>query len=293
MPGGWQTGGADPQPPFAALADAVTRAMYWQDPEDFDVAGLPADAATAIRQAADELATHPDTAWWDAPFAPDDQHVVAFVLDGRGPAPPALTGLRAGIHRAAEHHERTSELRDPAGHVIDWRTVSGTWWSAPLARDVIRTTRAVGPDRQPVGLACVEDELGWQQAGSWPVEPVGAPRVAELAAPADWVRLCHAYPLDVTDAKRGDWWRATGRDGRWVVPDWRAVAGDWDAVHLTVTGYLTTAGRALEVDGEHASVLAGWDPDATFWFADSLRFAGPGEHWQRAQDAEWRRLPDS
>ena len=72
------------------------------------------------------------------------------------------------------------------------------------------------------------------------------------------------------------------------MPDWPSVAGDWDAVHLTVRCYLTTAGRALDVDSERASVLAGWDPDATFWLNDVLRLAGPATHWQRNQDGEWR-----
>ena len=71
----------------------------------------------------------------------------------------------------------------------------------------------------------------------------------EANPPADWVALVREYPLDVTDtAKRGDWWRTTGRDGRWAMPDWSAVARDVDAVHLTVAAYLATAGRALPVD---------------------------------------------
>jgi hypothetical protein len=41
-----------------------------------------------------------------------------------------------------------------------------------------------------------------------------------------------------------------------------------DAVHLTVRGYLTTAGRALPVSGTHSAVLGGWDPDTTWWLTD-------------------------
>ena len=38
---------------------------------------------------------------------------------------------------------------------------------------------------------------------------------------------------------------ATGRAGQWVIPDYAAAAADWDAVHVSVAGYLTTAGIAI------------------------------------------------
>jgi hypothetical protein len=54
----------------------------------------------------------------------------------------------------------------------------------------------------------------------------------------------------------------TGWTGRWLIPDYAAVADDWDAVHLTVAGYLTTAGIAIPAGGAR-TMLAGWDPDAS------------------------------
>lgn len=287
MPDGWQFGYADGRPPLGALADATTRAMYWQDPEDFDLGDLPPAAATAVRQAAAELAAHADTGWWDSPAALGDQHVVAFDHPGQPPAKPHLADLRTGIEALADREHDVTAFRDARGYEVDWRTVSGTWWSAPIATRGVHSTRALGTDVQPLGLACVEDELGWERADSWPIAPAETPRLYELADPTDWVRLCRDYPRDVTNAKRGDWWRATGRDGLWVMPDWPAVARDWDAVHLTVRGYLTTAGRALDVDDEQATVLAGWDPDSTFWLNDVLRLAGRARHWWRDQEGEW------
>jgi hypothetical protein len=71
------------------------------------------------------------------------------------------------------------------------------------------------------------------------------------------------------------------------------VADVWDGVHLTVAGYLTTAGRALDVEEQYATVLAGWDPDATYWLADVLRPAGPATRWVRDADGEWQLEPDS
>ena len=47
-----------------------------------------------------------------------------------------------------------------------------------------------------------------------------------------------------------------------AIPDYLAVAEDFDAFHLSVAGYLSTAGRSLPV-GDASTVLAGWDPDET------------------------------
>lgn len=97
--------------------------------------------------------------------------------------------------------------------------------------------------------------------------------------PQDWAALCRRHPLDVTASRRHDWYRTTGRDGSWVQPDWSAVAQETDAVHLTMRGYLTTAGLAVPVSEGVASVLAGWDPDATYWFAGAAVDPGTARDW--------------
>ena len=53
-----------------------------------------------------------------------------------------------------------------------------------------------------------------------------------------------------------------------------------DAVHLTVDAYLSAAGRALPVElpaggAPACTVLAGWDPDVTWWISDVLTGLGP------------------
>jgi hypothetical protein len=84
--------------------------------------------------------------------------------------------------------------------------------------------------------------------------------------------------MDVSNCRRHDWRRATGRDGCWLIPDFAAVAQDYDAVHVSIAGYLVTAGRALPVGGAW-TVLAGWDPDQTYWLTDILTLAGPATNW--------------
>ena len=126
--------------------------------------------------------------------------------------------------------------------------------------------------------------MGWRTARSWPVPVPASARVLELTGPAVWADLAAAHPLEVTASRRHDWWRATGWDGDWLVPDWAAIAEEHDAVHLTVDGYLSTAGRALAVRGTRArTVLAGWHPDATWWLTD-VRDVGEPTDWRRRDD---------
>jgi hypothetical protein len=156
--------------------------------------------------------------------------------------------------------------------------VSGTWWSFPDG--LVQTVAQV-----PAALGWVEDALGEEHAALVPVSGTG--RILELAAEEDWTGLCRRYPLDVTASRRHDWFRTTGRNGGWVIPDWERVAQDWDAVHLPVLGYLRCAGRALPVDEGRATVVAGWNPDTTIWLTDSAREeVEPRQVWRRDRDGQ-------
>ena len=85
--------------------------------------------------------------------------------------------------------------------------------------------------------------------------------------------------MDVTAQRRHDWYRTTGRDGAWAMPDWAAIAMEYDAVHLPISGYLALAGLAIPVTDDIASVIAGWDPDATYWLTDRVSYAGARRRW--------------
>jgi hypothetical protein len=134
-----------------------------------------------------------------------------------------------------------------------------------------------------VGLALVEDGFGQRNARCWPVEPRPGARIYEISSPEDWTELVGRYPLDVRKSRRHDWWRTTGWAGRWLIPDFAAVAVDYDAVHVSVAGYLITAGRALSVN-DGRTVLAGWDPDQTFWLTEVLAASGPATSWLELDD---------
>ncbi|MNL69614.1 hypothetical protein D3C87_1944960 [compost metagenome] len=88
--------------------------------------------------------------------------------------------------------------------------------------------------------------------------------------------------MEVTASRRHDWFRVTGRDGRWLIPDWERVAQRWDAVHLTTLGYLSSATMLIDIDSEYATVIAGWGPDSTIWLTDAAReWSEPRQQWNR------------
>lgn len=75
-------------------------------------------------------------------------------------------------------------------------------------------------------------------------------RILEVDGPGIWHRLCTHYP-------------AQGENGQ-LVPAWPEVGREWDAVHLALSGLLTSEQvRAETPDGwsEHH----GWDAEQTVW----------------------------
>ena len=287
----------------AALQASVDRAMYWQEPDEVDVVLADAEVAAHLAPVADAVARSAASRWWTAqPLDLTDQHVVAWPLTpGEEPVRPGTTGAREALASWRENEvadeERAARER-PTDPRASW---SGSWWSTPALAGLVATTRArptaprsgAGihvPLAVPVGLTLVEDGMGWSSARTWPVSAPGTARVYEVTGPDAWTTLVEEHPLDVSAGRRHDWWRVSGWDGAWLVPDWSAVATRFDAVHLTVDGYLATAGRALAVDlqGRAAparTMLAGWNPDATWWLADVLPEPGEPTDWRR-QDGE-------
>lgn len=260
------------------LADAVSQARYWQEPDPEDVVLARPDVANALAPLAATLLTADATSWWRSPADLADQRFVEW-LGEYATEPPSLTGSSERLARwrddtVAEEERAARELpTDPRA------SFSGAWWSAPPTDGLAHTSRA-RPWLGAIQLLLTEDDAGWEHARVWPLRPTREVRVFEITGPEAWAALVEAYPLRVTASKRHDWWRTTGVDTEWFIPDWAAVAQDYDAVHLTMVGYLTTPGTAIPVRGG-ATVLAGWNPDETYWLADLLEPAGEPVEWER------------
>jgi hypothetical protein len=257
-----------------ALQASVDLARYWQEPDGTDVvAALP-----AVRGALRRVARHLSAAARDLATAhgPAQFAVVWPPLAEDAPLPADPAHVLTEWTQAQQGEEARSARERPADVRANF---SGTWWSVPPR---LLTTRGSIRD----ALELVEDFLGWEGATVVPVR--GAGRTLELRSPADWADLCRTYPMEVTASRRHDWFRVTGRDGRWLIPHWERVSEHWDAVHLTTLGYLSAANQLIDVDADRGSVLGGWGPDATIWLTDVAREAEqPRQQWTRAHN-DWR-----
>ncbi|MET3902266.1 hypothetical protein [Paenarthrobacter sp. 4246] len=260
-----------------ALQRSVDTARYWQEPDGEDVLAATDAITEPLAHVARSVVGSPATASWDQKAQP-----AQWAIDwGSANDPTPLP--RNPQHTLAEwaRKERGMEIRAAKERPQDpHANFSGEWWSIP--HGLIQTVARI-----PEGLSLVEDSLGWAEATTIPVS--GTDRILEIRTEEDWTKLCRAFPLEVSASRRHDWFRTTGRHGRWVIPDWEQAATEWDAVHLTVAGYLSLAGRAIRVSEHTASVIAGWDPGSTIWLTDVARESElPRQHWHRPHnDEQW------
>ncbi|WP_314326123.1 hypothetical protein [Paenarthrobacter ilicis] len=259
-----------------ALPQAVDAARYWQQPDGVAVLADTPEVRVSSARIAEKVLQMPAAQWWLQDFQPDQ-----WAIDWRVPGDP--TPLPRNPRQTLAdwaRKERSEELRAVRERPQDpHANYGGEWWS--IAHGLVQTVPQI-----PEGLSLVEDSLGWEFATTIPVSGTG--RILEIRSAEEWTDLCRAFPLEVTASRRHDWFRTTGRHGRWVIPDWEQASAQWDAVHLTVIGYLSAAGRALSVDGDTASVIAGWDPGSTIWLRDVAREnEEPRQFWRSNQEDRW------
>ncbi|WP_418907521.1 hypothetical protein [Glutamicibacter endophyticus] len=274
-----------------ALYASVERAAYWQPADSVDILLGYEEVRPALRRVARHLAQH-----WPARFAApvqrEAQFQVAFVGDNDidlyayGTRPPAeALGQWHEQVTAVEHRNRKYLVRPIQN------CPNGKWWVTPGPG--LYESSATFADAAPLALWCQEDDFGWTEACSAALRIPDDGAVYEVHQPADWAELCRRYPLEVSANMRRVWWECTGRDGRWVIPNWQQVARDYIGVHLSVAGYLGCAGEVIDVGAETASMVAGWAPDVTYWFDPRVMIREPihcwsvrhvegvGEQWER------------
>lgn len=268
----------------AGLARSVDTARYWQELDGTDQLAATPEVRGALEFVADQLA--PAISGWWRPVERDSQWAVQWD-DTRIVAPAAISieELRQARERQIDGERQAQHDRpiDPAANL------SGDWWSMPAW--LAPSTTGVTFDGSPAALWFVEDSMGWERGLVHHAAIATPARVFEVDGPEAWAELCRRFPITVTALKRHDWYRTTGRAGEWVIPDWTAVAEHYDGVHLQIGAYLTAAGTAIPVDDERGSVIAGWNPDETYWLTSAIRFEEPPQPWMSpdGQGLTWRR----
>ncbi|WP_312776566.1 hypothetical protein [Corynebacterium variabile] len=252
----------------AGLDQSVYSAMYWEAPDATDGLCAAPEIRTALEPVAEQVAASPLTDWWWSTPELDDQWTVQWSDPTDAPEPKSLTEWRAEELDTEEQaaHEYPVDPDQPVPFTGSWWSVPPDWFRGP------KTTRTAPGATMPVGQLLTEDSPD-NAFAVLPFTPPPDARVLEITGAKDWADLCREFPLEVTASRRHDWYRVTSRDGRWIIPDWAAVAGKWDAVHLTVAGYLNAATRSIPVPGngaatdgqDAASLIANWGPDVTYW----------------------------
>lgn len=268
-----------------ALAAAVDSARYWQEPDGTDELLADSGILSALERIAAHIIDSPSISWWSGPVAPV-QWSVKFT-DSRNDVttrPPAEKALLRWRDEEIENEKRAIRKR-PADPHANW---SGEWWSKPAVA-LTTSTRAL-LQLGPIMLSLIEDRFGWKEADAERLHGQDPTRICEITGADAWADLCRTYPLEVTATRRHDWYRATGRSGRWVIPDWSQVSRDFDAVHLPTFAYLSSAGVLIQVDGEAASMIAGWNPDETYWLTDVSSDPTTRTSWTLDNETgHWRR----
>ncbi|HAY43983.1 MAG TPA: hypothetical protein DCY59_10775 [Micrococcaceae bacterium] len=277
-----------------SLENTVGHARYWQEPDGKDTLLAAPALRSPLRRVAEHIVASGFTEQWLAPVDMRRQFHVEFDQpDPAGSVTSTEPSIFDKLLRWKENLLLTEARARAEKPTPVTALIGGEWWSKPSWD--LRATTGVFTNQQPIAVSCVEDAFNWEQAVTRKASVPPAIKVLEILTANDWVQLCRSYGVEVTAHKRHDWYRTTGRDGAWMMPDWLAVSQDYDGIHLSIAGYLALAGECLELDEKFATVIAGWDPDKTYWFTDELRFHAAPDTWNCLdaynEDRRWERIP--
>lgn len=251
-----------------ALSHSVQWAYYWQEPWHDRVLGRSVFDDVLARLAA-PLDAHPATQGWSDPIDLANQRHVEWT----GLPKAALEGFAEIIAEDHRHEIATERRPPPSDPRANW---SGRWtsippWNLPVTSPATPFAGArllmVAEDGPPAATAIVR-----------PVTVLAPVRVLEIRTAEDFAHLVASAPLDVPLTRRHTWYRATGEVHHWCIPDWTRVSQHYDAIHVTIDAYLETAGRVLPIAGG-ATVMAGWEPDVTFWLGERITLGEPPRRW--------------
>ena len=317
----------DPVPPTQtdlehAMVAVIAGAMYWQPPHSDAVLAEDPEMVDALGPWAEAVVDsglletwsrgpHVDDQWeltWDDPPNRDATRRVlgadpTDLLSPLGGVEPSLPTDEAATSLAQWRAEVMAEEESSrrAYRLSPFDVGAGEWWSTPAVE--LWSTTGTWPSGEPIGLGLVEDDFGLERARARRVRLRDTSSVFTVSGPEQWAALCRRFPLDLTAQRREVWFEATGRKGRWVIPDWSRVAEQFDGIHVSLAGYVRTAGVVIDVSDEsivdgrgdapfrgntdcnRASLMAGWNPDTTYWLTDAISGITEVVDWSFDDDA--------
>lgn len=92
----------------------------------------------------------------------------------------------------------------------------------------------------------------------WHLEVLPTARIYEVHGPQEWHTLCLSYPAPSCLAYQ------VKLPVMFIEPNWQAVVQDWDGIHVSVGGLLTTE-RVIWGEPGAQTHLFSWDVESTMW----------------------------
>ena len=224
---------ADPNVSLRMAAACVNFVFRYNSNYDLVAPGMLALAKGKVDQAR-TLIENPDTEWW---FHDVDLDRQAWLSIQGTPdeftygTPPNTTSWRQ-----PKNPSRGWELyaQKPRGN-----QTTSTLYGPYLTSKLLAYDERVGDHQCRFPLA-------W-----WAVHFPKGVRVFEIHGPSDWHNLCVRYP-------------ARGKEDDRLVPNWGAVSEEWDGVHLSLGGLLTSEQNKYE-SPDGWTMLDSWHSEQTYW----------------------------
>lgn len=234
---------ADPTMSLYFAANAVTDVSVWRQDHMEHRAWLLAEGPRLLPLAR-AIASHPATAWWWGPLdrenqlwlndgSPYDwQNVEELPVERVAPQPSVVP------NRAPSKNELYAQKPD---------------WGLRTYTVVDRASSILmnGGDMNLVRPPYVCYRLSVSEAA----------RVYEVDGPESWHQLCLRYPAVGQHPVLPTY---PSPNPAYLVPDFAAAARDWDGVHLTLGGLLTSEQVSLS-DSAGTTEHWGWDGEQTIW----------------------------
>lgn len=230
------------RPGTAALIAAES--IHWLDPWTGDFQRYAAEALADVQPLRDlvaEVLSDPRNGWWFAP-----------------PSPSQLWLREEPFGRAL--------LAPPVGPLGGWEAYAQKTQLAPFTADELEV-----PGDEPI-CSSLHAQAAAQAADWSPAAPMHQARLSirpearvyEIGGSRDWHALAQRY--GVGPGARSQVEDVAGyRTG--PTPVWSAVAQDWDGVHLSFFGLLTTLYAPVTDDGL-TTTLWTWGAAQTLWLRD-------------------------
>lgn len=250
---------AVPEISMQAAAIAIDETYIWSAIHEEIMEYLPRQRER-LEGLARAILQDPKTDWW---FAPLNRQSQAWVSGHYAKTLSSEKFVPLSPMRKSPIGDRSSQKVFGGGLYTSTLVKGASSWKALLNEDFhsIRSRKGTAPIPHYRLNACE------------------SAHIYEIRSPLDWHRLCVNYPA-ICFPNANDYGRQLDKIyplkptskgtnefklGNWLTPDWHAVSNDYDAIHLTFGGLLTSDKVRVESD-EGWSMNRIWDAEQTLWF---------------------------